>query len=154
MHSRVYSCICRNDVELDWCFINLKVTMVYHESPHKYACILSNIVNVDKVLTCLGFLRQECTGSLCHTFLSLWSFLTSLLAVIPFASFRWMICADYRRPAVRCQVWKSLETIYDLTYWGRVNIDAISQTKLSNAFSWIKMLEFRLIFHWSLFLRV
>ena len=29
---------------------------------------------------------------------------------------------------------------------------AISQTTLSNAFSWMKMLEFRLKFHWSLFL--
>ena len=41
-----------------------------------------------------------------------------------------------------------------LTHWGRDKIDAISQTTLSNAFSWMKMLEFRLKFHWSLFLRV
>ena len=33
-------------------------------------------------------------------------------------------------------------------------MDAVSQTTLSNAFSWTKMLEFRLKFHWSLFLRV
>ena len=31
---------------------------------------------------------------------------------------------------------------------------AVSQTTLSNAFSWMKMSEFRLRFHWSLFLRV
>ena len=30
---------------------------------------------------------------------------------------------------------------------------AIFQTTLSNAFSWMKILEFRLQFHWSLFLR-
>ena len=30
----------------------------------------------------------------------------------------------------------------------------VSQMTLSNAFSWMKMLEFRLRFHWSLFLRV
>ena len=30
----------------------------------------------------------------------------------------------------------------------------VSQTTLSNAFSWMKMLEFRFRFHWSLFLRV
>ena len=30
----------------------------------------------------------------------------------------------------------------------------ISPATLSNAFSWMKMLEFRLKFHWSLFLRV
>ena len=31
---------------------------------------------------------------------------------------------------------------------------AISQTTISNACSWMKMLEFRLRFHWSLFIRV
>ena len=41
-----------------------------------------------------------------------------------------------------------------LTHWGRDKMDAISQTTLSNAFSWMKILEFRLKFHWSLFLRV
>ena len=38
--------------------------------------------------------------------------------------------------------------------WGRDQMDAVSQTTLSNAFSWMKMLEFRLGFHWSLFLKV
>ena len=41
-----------------------------------------------------------------------------------------------------------------LTHWGRDKMAAISQTTLSIAFSWLKMLEFRLNFHWSLFLRV
>ena len=35
----------------------------------------------------------------------------------------------------------------DLTHWGRDKMDAISQMTLSNAFSWMKMLEFRLTFH-------
>ena len=39
----------------------------------------------------------------------------------------------------------------DLTLWGRDKMDAISQTTYSNAFSWMKMYEFRLKFHWSLF---
>ena len=34
------------------------------------------------------------------------------------------------------------------------NVADISQTTLSNASSWMKMLEFQLKFHWSLFLRV
>ena len=38
-------------------------------------------------------------------------------------------------------------------HWGRDEIDAISQMTSSNAFSWMKMNEFRLGFHWSLFLR-
>ena len=41
-----------------------------------------------------------------------------------------------------------------LTHWGRDKMAAISQTTFSNAFSSIKMFEFRLQFHWSLFLRV
>ena len=40
------------------------------------------------------------------------------------------------------------------THWGRDKMDAISQTILSNAFSWMKMSEYRLKFHRSLFLRV
>ena len=41
-----------------------------------------------------------------------------------------------------------------LTHWGRDKMNAISQTTFSNAFSWMKSFEFRLNFHWSLFLRV
>ena len=41
-----------------------------------------------------------------------------------------------------------------LTHWGRDKMAAISQTTFSNAFSWMKMYEFRLRFHWSLFLVV
>ena len=41
-----------------------------------------------------------------------------------------------------------------LTHWGRDKMAAISQTTLSNSFSWVKMYEFRFQFHWSLFLRV
>ena len=42
-----------------------------------------------------------------------------------------------------------------LTHWGRNRMEAISQTTCSSAFSWIKkMFEFRLKFHWGLFLKV
>ena len=41
-----------------------------------------------------------------------------------------------------------------LTHWGRDKMAAVSQTTHSDAFSWMKMLEFRLRFRWSLFLRV
>ena len=37
--------------------------------------------------------------------------------------------------------------------WGWDKIDAISQTTFSNGFSWIKMHEFPIKFHWNLFLR-
>ena len=39
-------------------------------------------------------------------------------------------------------------------HWGQDKMAAISQTTLSNAFSWKKMSVFRLKFHWSLFLSV
>ena len=38
-----------------------------------------------------------------------------------------------------------------LTHWGRDKMAAIFQTTFSNGFSWMKMYEFRLTFHWSLF---
>ena len=41
-----------------------------------------------------------------------------------------------------------------LTHWGQDKMDAISQTTFSSAFSWMKMFEFLLKFHWSLFLSV
>ena len=40
-----------------------------------------------------------------------------------------------------------------LTHWGRDKMAAIFQTTFSNGFSWMKMYEFRLKFHWSLFQR-
>ena len=48
---------------------------------------------------------------------------------------------------VQCIFWR-------LTHWGRDKMPAISQTAFSNAFSWMKMYEFRIKFHWSLFPRV
>ena len=46
-----------------------------------------------------------------------------------------------------------LSHFFNLAHWGRDKMDAISQTT-STAFSWMKMLEFRLNFQWSLFLMV
>ena len=40
---------------------------------------------------------------------------------------------------------------HSLTHWGRDNMADFSQTTLSNEFSWIEIIEFRLKFHWSLF---
>ena len=41
-----------------------------------------------------------------------------------------------------------------LTHWGQDKMAAIFHITFSNAFSWMKMYEPRLRFHWSLFLRV
>ena len=47
-----------------------------------------------------------------------------------------------------------MHIIIHLTHWGRDKVDAISQMTFSSQYSWMKMLELRLKFHWSLFLRV
>ena len=41
-----------------------------------------------------------------------------------------------------------------LTHWGRDKVDAISQTTVSDTFSWMKIFEFRLKLHWNLLPRV
>ena len=45
------------------------------------------------------------------------------------------------------------QLVIHLTHWGRDKMAAISQTAYSGALSWMKIHEFRLKFHWSLFLR-
>ena len=47
-----------------------------------------------------------------------------------------------------------IRLLFGLTYRGWDKMAAISQTNHSNAFSWVKLLEFRLKFNWSLFPRV
>ena len=48
--------------------------------------------------------------------------------------------------------WVNIEMV--LTHWGRDKMAANFQTPFSIALSWKKMFEFRLKFHWRLFLRV
>ena len=45
-------------------------------------------------------------------------------------------------------------SVLALTHWDRDKMSALSQTTLSNAFSWMQMLEFRLKCHLNLFIRV
>ena len=40
------------------------------------------------------------------------------------------------------------------THWGQDKMAVIFQTTFSTAFPWMEMFEFRLKFHWNLFLRV
>ena len=69
----------------------------------------------------------------------------------------WFISTNYTMDTL---VWHIImancntERWVNLTHWGRVKMDAISQTTFWSAFSWIKMYEMRLKFHWSLLLGV
>ena len=49
---------------------------------------------------------------------------------------------------------RAMPSRYELTHWGRDEMNNISQMTFSNVFSSMKMFEFRLKFHWSLFPRV
>ena len=46
----------------------------------------------------------------------------------------------------------ALNSHLDLTDWGWDEIDNLFQTTFSDSFSWLKMYQFWLWFHWSLFL--
>ena len=65
--------------------------------------------------------------------------------------------ADFQRQAItktKSRVLLLVPKASHLTHWGRNKIDAILQTTFWNAFFLMKMFEFRIRFHWSLFLRV
>ena len=61
---------------------------------------------------------------------------------------------DWNKQESKKNFQKIIWVICSLTNWGRDKMAAIFQTTLSNAFSWMNVLEFRLKFHWSLFLRI
>ena len=67
-----------------------------------------------------------------------------------------MICtlSFYRDVGVRAFTISVVSRRQSLTHLGRDKMTAIFQTTVSNEFSCMIMLEFRLKFHWSLFLRV
>ena len=75
---------------------------------------------------------------------------------------RWSLCqwinangwACYRYVPKHNRIQQSVNKTMCLTHWGRDKMAASFQTTLSNGFSWMKMYEFRLKFHWSWFPRV
>ena len=52
------------------------------------------------------------------------------------------------------QCWLRSVSSQQLTHSGRDKMDAIFQTTFSNIYSWMKIYEYQLKFHWSLFLRL
>ena len=89
----------------------------------------------------------------------LWNYLFSIPAV-------WIVSAIRREitwSTIYCSIgviwyWPILPIPFritsPLTHWGWDKIDATFQTTFSNAFSWMKIYEFWLSFHWSLSIRV
>ena len=71
---------------------------------------------------------------------------------------QWQLKCIYKHPHVQIQTWQywsDCDTFCTtLTHWGQEKMAAISETESSNAFSWTKIYECQITFHWSLFLRV
>ena len=111
--------------------------LIIRPKPHSSATIVVATSGVQQVSFCNGYVYMKCMncrahlrlrylGSSSETKLILTSIVTSVFIIV---------LSDFKK-------------------WGRDNIDAISKTTFSNAFSRTKMLEFQLEFHWNLFLRV
>ena len=72
-----------------------------------------------------------------------------------------VVQADVSPVMTKLSLWRYVVSIAiciqlesNLTHWGRDKMDVISQTTFSNAFSWMKMFELWLKFHWSLLPKV
>ena len=61
------------------------------------------------------------------------------------------LSVQVHRTSLVCRLSASFLTAYSI-HWGRNKMAAIPQTTFSYAFSWLKVYEFHLRFHWSLFL--
>ena len=91
--------------------------------------------------------KQNCCVLIYMYFADIFSLYFSWLQSLVF--WIWFYLAHY--PLANVAVFLKLSL---LTHWGRDKMAAILQTTFSNAFSWMKMHEFHLRFHWSLFLRL
>ena len=133
----------------------LKISMLYKS--HIFQC-MSKIFCVEFQRVPLKFHAKYLTHTLKDkSFMKHWNFNIRALRVKSSYAFLKRppvsveICG-VPEPATQkiCHYW--LQYIC-LTHWGWDKMAAISQTTLSNPFSWMKIFEFRSKFHWSLFLR-
>ena len=66
----------------------------------------------------------------------------------------WILILHHSKATSDSTIWGLCIIKNYYTHWGRDKMTTVSLTTLSNAFSWMTLLEFRLRFHWSSFLRV
>ena len=121
------------------------------------------ILQVDKVLKPVGLSHCSCLSfRIGHMFTFLVSFLycfksaLMLLVLFPGIFWSWLPDGFNKESRPYTVTWRSCNLIFWhclLTLWGRDKMTAILQTTLSKAFSWMKMLEFQLNFHWKFVLK-
>ena len=121
--------------DLLWVDLELKTPLLM--SPNAVICIsmqlgVSNNVTTIKILNCT---------LLWHNFVGAFNYLVMNHCHCA----RWQTFISPIEDQQKGSLW---------THWGRDKMDAISQTTVLDAFSWMKMYELRLKFDWTLFLRV
>ena len=109
-----------------------------------YVVWICNWFGIEEAPLATGVLRH------CHV-----SFKRLFIASVPHDNF----AARNSASCIHKLLTKVLETIshpipFELTHWGRDDVDAISQPTFWNAFSWMKIYKFRLRYHCFFFLRV
>ena len=120
---------------------------IYHR--HEDGCIKAQCTRGIQALTANKFHKKCAVKNTCIHLNSVFSSLFRLSAK------RTALVALCKRKTRRLWNFKKLLAyLTSLTHWGRDEMNNISQTTFSNAFSSMKMFEFRLKFHWSLFPRV
>ena len=98
-----------------------------------------DLVHTNKIVQHYCYLQWLCTGD------------TMPLKYGRIFTMGYCTCHDFQ-----WSTWFQLQnfTTWLLTHWGRDKMTPIFSKTFSNAFSWMKIYEFWLKFHWSLFLRV
>ena len=81
-------------------------------------------------------------------------YLVNFIALVGIANTTVYKTSQFPQVSGAWQTVLTFNTASKLTHWGRDKMAAISQTTFSNAFSWMKMFELSLIFHWRLLTRV
>ena len=101
--------------------------------------------NLNAVINCLIFMK-----AVAHV--AKWTFVRGIF-IEPCLVIYWLEHVIYWSRVFMHWTVICTQPMVALTHWGWDKMATIFQTTFSNAFSWMKMYEFRLRFHWSLFLR-
>ena len=145
---------------LEYCYSNLRNKFQWILKPNSYIFIHENVFeNVSCEMAGI-FLRPQCVKAtrsiaLCitHWFTARVGPYCRYILILSYSTFVYVECYLVHY-SLELRHIRTAYRVSALTYWGRNKMAAISQTTLSNAFSWAIVLEFRLKFHWNLFFRV
>ena len=139
----------------------LPMPWLRHQQPWYWSCRISRALSYSRRnFNYLCLIRNDITCKYMFMFSLKKSSLTGLIGPVGTNfSENWIAIENFSIKEMHLKMpsakWRLFGLGLDeLTHWGRDKMDAVFQTTFSNGFSWMKIYEFRLSFHWSLFLRV